>query len=177
MKNQLATLSVPLLITLFILVIVEIISSSFLPLLGLYNFKIAIHILITLFFAFKLGTIYVPILVFIIQYFHSFFSIEGWEVGTVAGVIICILTNFLKDVVHLTSVPLTILFVQIFQVVWLLIICGLLYFKGVDTEFLTLKLWRFIPESIFISAVAPFFFNLLENFWKVDDKSSLEQGF
>jgi hypothetical protein len=43
-------------------------------------------------------------------------------------------------------------------------------------SFILDKFWRFIPESIIISLMAPFFFSLLDKFWTGSDESSLGEG-
>jgi hypothetical protein len=47
----------------------------------------------------------------------------------------------------------------------------LIYLKVGSLSYIIDKLWRFIPESIVISLLAPFFFSILERIWR-----SREQG-
>lgn len=176
MKTQLKDIVVPLLLTLALLFILEILSTTVLPIFGLQRYVIPFNILIVLFMGFKLQTPYLAVLILIVQYFHHFFTVEGWEMGTVAGVVICLLISYLRDVIHFSSAAMTVLVTQIFQCVWFLIVSILLYSRMGDMTFVIDKFWRFIPESIIVSLLAPFFFSILEKFWSGGEEASLGEG-
>jgi len=171
-KGNFAHLIKPLGITLLILIVLEILSTAFLPMIGLTKYRIPFNILIVLYLGFKLETPFVSIMILIIQYTNSFFSIEGWEVGTVAGVMICIVISYLKDLLHLTSSLITIVVTQIFQVFWFLIVSSLVYLKTDNFSYIVQKFWRFLPESIAISLLAPLLFSILDAIWKMDSDNS-----
>lgn len=173
MKGNFAHLIRPLGITLLILVVLEIMSTAFLPMMGLTKYRIPFNVLIVLYMGFKLETPFTSIMILILQYTHSFFSIEGWEIGTVAGVMICIIISYLKDLLHLTSSVITIVVTQVFQTLWFLIVSSLIYMKTDDFSYITHKFWRFLPESIVISLLAPFLFNILDAIWKSEGESGL----
>lgn len=173
MKSQLTDILFPIAVTLLILVGVTILATSFLPLLGLRYYIIPFNILVVLYLGFKLQTPWLPFLIFLTQYVFSFFSIEGWELGTIAGILISILISYLRDIIHLSSSVLIIFFVQIFQLVWFFIIASLIYFKTGDFAYLLERFWRFIPESIMISLLAPLAFFLLDRFWRLKEGSVL----
>ncbi|MCP4914299.1 MAG: hypothetical protein GY909_14395 [Oligoflexia bacterium] len=160
-------------ITLLILFVLEIFSTALFPLFGLSSIKIPFNILIVLFLGFKINSPYLAFMILFTQYFHSFFSVEGWEMGTVAGILICLLISYLKDLLHFSSAIFTIIVTQIFQVVWFLIISGLYYLKFDGFEYIIEKFWRFIPESIIISILSPFFFSLLDKIWNVGEGGML----
>jgi hypothetical protein len=163
----------PLVITVLILIVSEVLSSTLLPLMGLDNYRLPFHIIIVLYFGFKLESAYTAIFIFIIQYFHSFFSIEGWEIGTISGIFICILVSYLKNLIHFKSNFMTIFITQMFQFIWFLVISILLYIKYSNTEYIIAKFWRFLPESILLSLVAPFFFVIFDTIWSYQRDSSL----
>ena len=173
MRRQLKDLIVPLFITLLILVILEIISTSLLPAFGASKYIIPFNILIVLYLGFKLETPYLAILILVVQYFHSFFSIEGWEIGTIAGIFICIVISYLRDVIHFSSAVITMTVTQIFQIVWFIIVSFLFYLKTNNFGFLVEKTWRFIPESIAISLMAPFFFSIFDRIWGTSGEGML----
>jgi uncharacterized membrane protein YvlD (DUF360 family) len=175
-KVQLKDLAVPLLLTLALLFVLEIFATTVLPIIGLHRYVIPFNILIVLYMGFKLQTPYLAILIFIVQYFHHFFTVEGWEMGTVAGVVICLLISYLRDVIHFSSAAMTVFVTQVFQCVWFFIVSLLLYSKLGDMSFILDKFWRFIPESIIISLMAPFFFSILDKFWTGSDEASLGEG-
>jgi hypothetical protein len=163
----------PLGITLLILIVLEIFSTALVPMLGITKYRIPFNVLIILYLGFKLETPYTSILIFALQYTHSFFSIEGWEMGTIAGVMICIVISYLKDLLHLSSALITILVTQMFQFLWFVIVSTLLYLKEDNFSYIVEKFWRFVPESIVISLLAPFFFGILDVIWRGEAQRSL----
>jgi len=172
-KAQLKDIIVPLIITLLILIVLEIISTALLPALGVQKYIIPFNILIVLYLGFKLETPYLSVIILIVQYFHSFFSIEGWELGTIAGVFICIVISYLRDVLHFSSAIITIAVTQIFQLVWFFTVSFLFYLKTNSFSLIVEKMWRFIPESIVISLLAPFFFAILDRIWSTGGEGML----
>lgn len=157
---------IPLILTCIILVFFEIISTTIFPILGIDNVRIAFNVLVILYMGFKLDTPWLAILIFFIQITHSFFTIEGWEMGTIAGIITCTSISYLRDVIHLGSTSLTMITVQIFQMVWFCIVALLIYIQIDSWAYVIQKFWRFIPESILISILAPFVFGLLDKIWQ-----------
>jgi uncharacterized membrane protein YvlD (DUF360 family) len=158
------------------LIVLEIFSTALVPMLGLTKYRIPFNILIILYLGFKLETPYTSLLIFVLQYTHSFFSIEGWEMGTIAGVIICIVIGYLKDLLHLSSSIITIFITQVFQFLWFVIVSVLLYLKEDNFSYIVEKFWRFLPESIAISLLAPFFFGILDVIWRTETDRSLGES-
>ena len=160
-------------LTILILFIFEVLSSTLLPLMGLLKFRIPFNVLLVLYVGFKFNMSYVPITIFIIQYCYSFFTIEGWEVGTIAGIVIYAIISYFKDVIYLSTMATTVMFVQVFQFVWLAIVSLLFYLKSGNFSFFIEKVWRFLPESIVLSLLAPVFFILLDALWQVGKEDML----
>jgi uncharacterized membrane protein YvlD (DUF360 family) len=154
-------------ITLLILIVLEVFSTAVLPVFGLTKFRIPFNILIILFFGFKLQSAHTAVLILVTQYVHSFFSVEGWEMGTIAGVVVCLVISYLKDLIHLTSSAVTILVTQLFQILWFAIVAAFIYFKLGSYVYVLEKFWRFLPESLAVSFLAPFFFSLLDRIWRM----------
>ena len=165
-----------LFITVLILIVLEVLTSAFLPLFGLTRYMLPFNVLIVLFLGFKLENPYMALLILVVQYFHSLFTIEGWEMGTIAGVLICVVISYLRDVLHFTSSLITIVVTQIFQVLWFIIVSSLLYLKMDDTSYIIDKLWRFLPESIIISLLAPFFFSVFDKVWGVGNEGLMGES-
>ncbi|MFG1500875.1 hypothetical protein ABMA70_11775 [Halobacteriovorax sp. XZX-3] len=155
-----------LLITVLILIVLEVLASAFLPLFGLNKYMIPFNVLLVLYIGFKLETPYLAIIILILQLTHSLFSIEGWEYGTISGILICIVIGYLRDLLHFTSSFITMLTVFLFQVLWFFISSSLLYLKFDSFDYIVQKFWRFIPESIILSLLAPIFFSLLDKVWR-----------
>ncbi len=147
------------------LVIFEVFSATFLPAIGLDGYRLGFHILIVLFIGFRVQSIYVPYLVFGIELMHSVFTIEGWAIGTFSGIIVTGLIGYLKDMIQLNSRLSTIVVVQIFQTIWFTIVSILISIKIGDFSYIFQRFWRFLPESILLSLISPFFFIILAKFW------------
>jgi uncharacterized membrane protein YvlD (DUF360 family) len=165
-----------LFITVLILLVLEVISSAFLPLFGINKYMIPFNVLIVLFLGFKLENPYLAVMIVVVQYFHSIFTIEGWEIGTIAGVLICVVISYLRDVLHFTSSVVTIMVTQLFQFLWFTIVSALLYMKLGSIDYIVDKFWRFLPESIVLSLMAPFFFSILDKVWGVRDEGLMGES-
>jgi hypothetical protein len=157
--------------TSILLILLEIFTSAFLPSLGIIDFKPAFSVLIVLFMAFKLETPVLPYLIFATQFVHSIFSIEGWAIGTLAGVIVSLSVRYLKDLLDFSTAISTIVVVQIFQLAWFILISFLICIKLGDFSSYLHLFWQFVPESIVLSIISPLFFVLLDKVWKVGDSS------
>lgn len=173
MNAQLRHLVIRMFVTLLILLVLETLASSLFPMLGMSRYRVPFNVLIVLYLTFKLRTPWIAVMVFLVQWFHSFFSVEGWEMGTIAGVLVAIVVSYLKDLLHFSSSITTIVLTQLFQCLWLAIVMGLLALKGAETVYLMDKFWRFIPESLMISFLSPFFFGVLDKIWSSGERGML----
>lgn len=155
--------------TSLLLIFLEIITTALLPAIGLGNVKLAFSVLIVLFMAFKLETPFLAYLILVIQYVHSAFSIEGWAIGTLVGILISLSVKYLRDLLQFSTAISTIIVVQVFQIAWFALVSLFLSIKMGDfTNFITI-FWQYVPVSILLSLVSPFFFNLLDRVWRVND--------
>lgn len=171
MKLKITDIFPAMLITMLILLVLEIIGTAVIPMVGIEQYRLPFNILIILYIGFKLDSPFQAILVAIIQYVHSLFSIEGVAMGTFTGVFICIIISYLKELLHFSSAVLTILVTQIFQMIWFLIVSVFIYIRLETYDYIFNKFMRFIPESIIISLLAPFFFSLMDRIWRVKDQN------
>ena len=176
MRLKLKNLWAPLVATMGLLVFLEIISSTLFPIVGIQNYRLPFHILIVLYLGFRLETPYLSFLVLLLQYIHSLFSIEGWALGTVAGVLICMLCAYLKELLDFSSKMSTIFLTLLFQGLWFFIQGFLLYLTMDDWGYIVEKFWRFLPESLVLSILSPFIFSILDFLWKsVGHPGALEE--
>jgi hypothetical protein len=159
-----------LFITVLILIVLEVLSTAFLPLFGVSKYMLSFNIIIVLFLGFKLENPYQALMIVVIQYFHALFTVEGWEVGTIAGVLICVTISYLRDVIHFTSYFVTFIVTELFMLLWFVITSSLLYLKLDSMVYIIEKFWRFLPESIVLAILAPFFFSLLDKVWGVHER-------
>ena len=153
-------------ITIFLLILGEIFTSTVFPLVGLQFFRLHFNILLVLYLCFKQDHPILPIAIFIIQYVHSFFTIEGWAIGTFAGVAIGMVVGRLKDTIHLSSYTITVFFMQVFQLLWFGFTSLLAYLKFNRADVLVDRFWQYLPESVCLSFISPQLFNLLDKLWR-----------
>jgi hypothetical protein len=154
-----------IILTLLLLVAFNIFSTVFFSGAAYFDFRIGLHVLIVLFLAFKMNINTLPFLIFIVEYVHSIFSIEGWAIGTLAGLIISIIVNYLKDMIQFTSAISIMFIVQIFQLAWFLIVGAIFGLKMGNIDFYTNTFRYFIYESFFLSLMAPIVFKILSIVW------------
>ena len=118
MKTNLKDIIFPLIKTILLLFFLELMTTAVFPMIGLVNHRIPFNILIVLYLGLRLETPYLAILILCVQYFHSFFSVEGWEMGTVTGIVICIIVSYIREMMHFSSWGMTIVITQLFQLLW-----------------------------------------------------------
>ncbi|MDA8792798.1 hypothetical protein N9N67_06100 [Bacteriovoracaceae bacterium] len=154
-----------LMITLLLLILCEILSSTFLPFMGFTNFKIPFNVIIVLFLALRIQDDGLPIYILATQLIHSIFSNEGWAVGTIIGIIVSFMVSITKDLIQFSSAFVTIVTVQVFQIIWFLLMSSILCLKMGDFSKFGTIIINFFPESIVLSLMSPLFFNLLSRIW------------
>jgi uncharacterized membrane protein YvlD (DUF360 family) len=170
-------MSKSLLLTLLILLVLEVVNTSLMPILGFSHYNLAFNVLIVLFIGFRVESSYQALYIFVIQYFHSFFTVEGWETGTIAGILICVIISYMKEILHFINFLTTIFVTYIFQMVWFVVVAGLMYLKTQNIDYISDKFWRFVIEGLIMSVLAPWFFMLLQRIWKVEEEGSLKKSF
>jgi hypothetical protein len=167
MRMRFSQLLISFAITLGLLIGLEVVTSTILPAMGWKEYRLTFNVLIILFLAIRMNTPIVPWLILGLQMIHSIFSIEGWALGTLAGLIVMMSANYLKEVLQLTSAFMTMLTVQLFQFIWYLTVAVVICLKISDFDKFGLILWSFIPGSILLSLISPLLFWLLGVVWRV----------
>jgi hypothetical protein len=154
-------------ITVALLIGLEIVTSTIMPVFGWKEYRLTFNVLIILFLAIRMDSPGVPWMILGLQMIHSIFSIEGWALGTLAGIIVMLSANYLKELLHLTTAFMTMLVVQFFQVIWFITVTLVICLKIGDFEKFGLIAGSFIPGSIFLSLISPILFWMLSLIWKV----------
>lgn len=167
MRMKLSQMIVSFLITLGLLIGLEIVTSTILPALGWKEYRLTFNVLIILFLAIRLDSPLVPWMILALQMVHSAFSIEGWALGTFAGLIVMLSANYLKELLHLSSAFMTMLIVQFFQVIWFVTVTMIICLKISDFSKFGMIVWSFIPGSILLSLISPLLFWILSLVWRV----------
>lgn len=176
MKTQLNQMFVPLIKTVLLLIVLELFTTAVFPMIGLENYRVPFNILFVLFLGLRLETPYLAVLIFVVQYFHSFFSVEGWEMGTIAGIVICIVVSYVRGMIHFSSWSMTMMITFVFQILWFFVVSLLVYIQVGSFGYVFDKAWRFLPQSIVIALISPLFFYLLNRMWRVEDRGLLGDG-
>lgn len=156
---------VPLLISCIFLVVFNVITTALFPAIGFERLRIPFYVLIILFMGFKLDTPFLGAFIFIVMYVHSFFTVEGWEIGTISGILTCSSIARLRNIIHLSGAGFVMGTVFVFQVVWFLISSVLFFVKLNSWSYLIDKFFIFIPESLILSVLSPLLFHLLDKIW------------
>ena len=172
MRMRLSDIIVAFLMTLALLLGFEVITATLLPAIGWNEFRLTFHVLIIIFLAIRLESPLTPWMILILQFVHSAFSIEGWAIGTLSGLAILVSANYLKDLLQLTSALMTMITVQLFQIIWFLTVTCIICLKISDFSKFMMILWSFIPGSILLSIISPLIFWLLGRIWRSSESSS-----
>jgi len=167
MRMRFSQLLISFAITLALLTGLEVVTSTILPAIGWKEYRLTFNVLIILFLAIRMASPIVPWLILVLQMVHSIFSIEGWALGTLAGLIVMISANYLKEVLQLSTALMTMITVQFFQFIWYLTVTLIICLKISDFEKFGLILWSFIPGSILLSLISPMLFWILGTIWRV----------
>jgi len=167
MRMRLSQLLISFAISLGFLIGLEIVTATFLPAMGWHEYRLTFNVLIIIFIAIRLDSPLVPWMIMALQVVHSLFSVEGWALGTLAGLIVMISANYLKEVLHLTTAFMTMFTVQLFQMIWYFTVTIVICLKISNFDKFGIILWSFIPGSILLSFISPVLFWLLEQVWKV----------
>lgn len=149
----------------------EVMTSTLLPALGWYEYRLTFNVLIVLFLAIRLDSPMVPWMILGLQMIHSLFSIEGWALGTLAGLIVMFSANYLKELLQLTSAIMTMITVQLFQIIWFVTVTLIICLKISNFDKFGMIIWSFIPGSILLSIISPLIFWVLEKIWKTPTDS------
>ena len=169
MQHNSKSFFLSLLLTTALLVISEIIVSTIFPLIGLVDFRISFVTVIVLYLAFYYNNILIAPLIAYFYLIHGIFSLEHWSIGALSTLLISIIISFLRNLIHLNSYFVTFVFVQLFQIFIFIINSFFMSLKVGSFQFLGESLSLFILESLAISGLSPFIFNLLKKFWSVTE--------
>lgn len=176
MKMKFSQILIALLMTAALLIGLEVVTATLLPLLNWHEYRLTFHVLIIIFMAIRLHTPLTPWMILVLQLVHSAFSVEGWAIGTFAGIIVLLSANYLKEVLHLTTAFMTMITVQLFQIIWFVTVTSIICLKISDFSKFGMVLWSFVPGSFVLSFISPFLFWFLEKIWRASSESSREVG-
>lgn len=163
------------LITLFLLVIAEVLFASILPSFGLTNFRLALNIILIMYITYKADSKFLPYLILSIQFVHGLFSIEGWAIGTLIGCLISIAITMLKGLIDYRNPAIVIITAFVTQLVWCLSSSFFISVKINRPEFFWSYLSSNLVPIIILSLFAPIIFQVLNFLW--DSGRKTEVGF
>jgi hypothetical protein len=172
MRMRFSQLLISFSITIALMIGLEIVTATILPAFGWKEYRLTFNVLIILFLAIRMDSPAVPWMILGLQIFHSVFSIEGWALGTLAGLIVMISANYLKELLHLTTAIMTMITVQLFQMIWYVTVTLIICLKISNFDKFGMIIWSFIPGSILLSFISPILFWILETIWRVPSDGS-----
>ncbi len=170
MQPRLSRLIFSILMTLGLLIALEIGTSAFLPAMGWNEYRLAFNVVIILFMAIKVATPILPWLILALQMVHAVFSVEGWALGTMAGILISIIATYLKEILQFSSAVATMAIVQVFQVIWWLLTISVICLKLGSFSKFGLLFGNALPATFVLSIISPLLFALLDRIWAVEDE-------
>ncbi|MBY0518409.1 MAG: hypothetical protein K2P81_15975 [Bacteriovoracaceae bacterium] len=169
MQPRFSRLMLSTFMTLGILIALEIGTSAFFPALGWREYRLAFNVVIILFMALKLTTPLLPWFVMMLQLVHAAFSVEGWALGTLVGILVSLIASYLKEILQFSSAIATIVTVQLFQIVWYVLTVSVICLKLGTFESFSLLFWNAMPGTLLLSLLSPVLFNLLNRVWNVEE--------
>jgi hypothetical protein len=153
--------------TILLLLVFELISSAFVPALGFHHLRFSIDQLFIIYFSIRITSDYTPFYILVVQLIHSFFTVRGWEIGTIAGVLISLVINFSKDVVQINS-KWSIMVVFFFgQSIWNILVGFFLLLKTGNGHFFQEIALKSLHEGLILSFFSPIFFSLMDKIWGI----------
>src|SRR5690606_4591634 len=141
-----------------------------LPAMGWREYRLAFNVVIILFMALKVTTPLLPWFVMLLQLVHAAFSVEGWALGTLAGILVSLIATYLKEILQFSSAIATIITVQIFQIVWYVATISVICLKLGSFAKFGLMFWNAMPGTLLLSILSPFIFGLLDKVWAVENE-------
>ena len=120
--------------------------------------------------ALKVMTPLLPWFVMLLQLVHAAFSVEGWALGTLVGIMMSLIASYLKEILQFSSAIATMAIVQLFQVVWYLCTIAIICLKLGSFDKFGLLFWHALPGTFLLSIISPFLFKLLDRVWSTDNE-------
>jgi hypothetical protein len=168
MQPRFSRLVLSTLVTLGILVALEIATSAFFPALGWREHRLAFNVVIILFMALKVTTPLLPWFVMLLQLMHAAFSVEGWALGTLVGILVSLIASYLKEILQFSSAIATMVIVQLFQLVWYVATVSIICLKLGTFEKFGMMFWNAMPGTLLLSVLSPLLFKLLDKVWNTE---------
>ncbi|MDH4468631.1 MAG: hypothetical protein QE271_11290 [Bacteriovoracaceae bacterium] len=153
--------------TVLICVFFDLFFMIFFPLISLKWVAVSVTQVAIIFLSFTVGFAWLPWGILTLQLFHSLFSLEGWALGTLIGVIICVVMSRLKAMIQLTG-PLSIIMTTYFlQFAWCLMAGILTSLRNHDWKFFQLFVNQGLTYGLVTAALSPLLFFIFRNIWLV----------
>ncbi len=169
MQPRLVRLILSTFVTLALLIALEIVTSALSPALGWREYRLAFNVVIILFMALKVTTPLLPWFVMLLQLVHAAFSVEGWALGTLVGILVSLIASYLKEILQFSSAIATILTVQLFQVVWYIATVSVICLKLGSFAKFGMMFGNALPGTFLLSLLSPLLFKLLDKVWAVEN--------
>ena len=170
MKNMNSTV-ISFFITTALLILLEIITTTIFPILGLSSIRFSFFPLLVIFLSFYRNHDTISILIIAFSFIHSIFSIEAWYLSAFVGIVISVLISYFRDVIHLSNRGVTMFLVALLQMGMSVIKSVVFYLRGNNFEYIFHHLSGQLVELVILTVLAPYAFEFLLQIWSVKPDS------
>jgi len=162
------------LFSVLLLILVEVVTTTILPLAGLSALRFSFFTLLILFLSFYKNSNWIAFYIIILSYVHSIFSVETWFLSAFIGVLVSIVVAYFSELIHLSNRLVTMFFVLVFQLGMVLFRSIVFYLRGNNFEYIFQNFVGHIFEIVILTIISPFVFDLLSVIW-VTKSDSMEE--
>ncbi len=152
-------------ITLVLLILLEVITTTVFPLIGMELVRFSFFPLLILFLSFYKNSNWIAIHIVFYSYIHSIFSIEVWYLSAFVGILVSIIIAYFSELIHLSNKLVTMFFVLVFQIAMMFFRSIVFYLRGNDFTYIFQSFMSHLFEIAVLTILAPFVFAVLSVIW------------
>lgn len=165
MKISNQTFWLYLLQSLLVMIIIEVVLSTFFPMLGLSSIRFSINIFLVLFLTLFIQSNLIPFSILIIHFIHSVFSTEGWAIGSLTAIIVAMVVFFTKDWINFKSrISLMLVFLA-GNILWSLILGVIISLKLADTSLIMSYFLQGLGSGVVLALFSPILVKIFDKIW------------
>lgn len=153
------------LISILLLILVEVITTTILPLVGLGAIRFSFFTLLILFVSFYKNSNLISLYIIVFSFVHSIFSVETWYLSAFIGIFSSVVVAYFSELINLSNNIVTMLFVLIFQFVMVFARTIVFYLRGNNLEYIFHNFVGHLFEIFILTLLSPFVFELLSVIW------------
>ena len=152
-------------ITAFLFSLLEIVTTTIFPLLGLESIRFSFFSLLVLFLSFYRNTMWIAFYIIAFSFIHSIFSIEIWYLSAFIGILVSVVVAYFSELIHLSNKIVTMLFVFLFQLGMVVFRSIVFYLRGNSFEYILNNMLGHLVEILILTLLSPLIFDVLRSIW------------